>query len=90
MICEASLSHHTLCMENLVWFQEPRIHVSRISLVGKKKVCRHTDFEADQKPETFLGSVNLPRFPVIMGSGCEVTKTKQIILESFMYSSEIS
>ena len=31
------LSHHTLCMGNLVWFQYPCIHVSRISLVGQKK-----------------------------------------------------
>ena len=36
-ICAASLSHYTLCMGNLVWFQEPHMYVSHISLVGKTK-----------------------------------------------------
>ena len=54
LICEASLSHHTLYMGNL----GPRVYnVSYITLLakqkyGKKKAHHHTDFEANRWPET--------------------------------------
>ena len=37
-ICEACLRHHTFCMGNFVWFQRPRIHVSR--WLQKKQITK--------------------------------------------------
>ena len=64
----ACLGHHTLCMENLVWFQYPRIHFNMYHSIKKntkppppqkkktqtnKQNTRHrTDFEPDLLPET--------------------------------------
>ena len=54
LICEASLSHHTLYMGNLV----PAYTMYHVfpcwqkKKMAKKKVCHRTDFEADRRPET--------------------------------------
>ena len=82
-ICEASLSYHTLRMGNLIWFQKTRIHLSRISLVGKQRLPPKQNKKKritaptlkptyDQKPDTFFGGG---------GTGVGATRNQLVILE---------
>ena len=61
-IYAASLSHHTLCMGNVVWFQSTHITGwPPKKITNKRKVKRVTapilKLTYDQKLETFLGGL---------------------------------